>query len=157
MFQNLLRLCPIAAIVLLVSMAGCQGNSAAPAQEGNAQAEAAGKQDSPAASDADFGATLASIETLKGEICKAFGDDVPEDAHDALHSVGHSLERLSEFAPNEKQISSDELVSVKASIESLFDGFGKLDDTLHSDSTVDVQELEKELTEALTKIKETMQ
>lgn len=103
---------------------------------------------------ADFKEVLQSVETMKTAICKAFADGTPEDAHNLLHDVGHSLEKLPELAAEQGGLTADQLSAVNTAVEELFDGFGQLDDTLHGGDEVDIDELDKKLTQALSHLKE---
>lgn len=142
--------------VLTVGLAGCQDQpGATEAQQAAQPADAHGHEhSSEPGQPADFSSTLTAIEAMKTKICKAFADGVPDDAHDALHDVGHSLEKLPELAAKEGKFSADQLATVKESVEALFDGFGKLDDTMHGGAEVDAKVLEEKLTAAITKLKE---
>ena len=111
------------------------------------------QQDEPV----DFATALASVETMKETICSAFAKETPEDAHDELHEVGHTLEKLPELAGKSKELAADQQSEVNRLVEVLFDGFGKLDDTLHGGEAVDIAELDKELTQALADLKEAVQ
>jgi hypothetical protein len=143
-------------LLLIVGLAGCQDQpGAADAQQAAQPAEKQSHEHSSESSQpADFSSTLAAIETMKTQICKAFADGQPDDAHGALHDVGHSLEKLPELAAKEGKFSANQLAIVKESVEALFDGFGKLDDTMHGGAEVDTKVLEEKLTAALTKLKE---
>lgn len=143
-------------LLLAFGLAGCQDQpGATQAQQAAKPADAHGHETSSESGQrADFSSTLTAIEAMKTKICKAFADGVPDDAHDALHDVGHSLEKLPELAAKEGKFSADQLATVKESVEALFDGFGKLDDTMHGGAEVDAIVLEEKLTAAITKLKE---
>jgi hypothetical protein len=94
---------------------------------------------------------------MKSEICKAFADGTPDDAHDALHEVGHSLEELPGLAAKEGDLTAEQLSAVETAVEALFDGFGELDGTLHGGGEVDIKELEEKLSQALEKLEEVVQ
>ncbi len=145
-------------LLFAVGLAGCQDQPGArEAQQAAQPADAHGHEhatNSGSDKPADFSSTLTAIETMKTQICKAFADGVPDDAHHALHDVGHSLEKLPELAAKEGKFSAEQLAVVKEAVEALFDGFGKLDVTMHGGAEVDAKALEVKLTEALTKLKE---
>lgn len=130
------------ALALLAIGVGCQ-------REGDAVAEADSAE--PVAS---FRESIAGIEAMATQICKAFSEGTPDDAHDALHEVGHSLEQLPELAAKEGKLNEEQMTVVNEAVEALFDGFGKLDDTLHGGEEVDIAAIESTLTETLAKLNE---
>lgn len=145
MIQRSFQLCAIFSATLLIGLAGCDSKQGG-----------AGAANSTAPKVADFGSTLASVESMTTKICKAFVEGKPDDAHDVLHDVGHALEQLPILAAKEGKFSAEQLTTINQSVEAMFDGFGKLDDSMHGGGTVDAKELETKLTEALTKLKETV-
>ncbi|MEM8736246.1 MAG: hypothetical protein AAGG44_18595 [Planctomycetota bacterium] len=96
-----------------------------------------------------FAEALTSITSMKSNICKAFANKTPDDAHDELHEVGHLLEEMPSLAAKVEGISKEQLAKVEAAVEELFDGFSELDGTLHGGADVDVAALEKQLTDAI--------
>lgn len=106
---------------------------------------------------ASFSKALAKIVELNAKICASFNKGVPEDAHDALHDVGHTLERLPELAEKEGKLSPEQMSKLKNGVESLMDYFGQLDATLHDDKTVDFKDLELKLTQELNHLNEVVQ
>lgn len=102
---------------------------------------------------ADFQSTLNQVESMKTEICKAFTDGQPDEAHDALHEVGHVLEQLPELANKAAQLSESQVAAVQQSVEQLFNGFGQMDDQLHGGDQIDVATIEKQLSQALTDLR----
>jgi len=71
---------------------------------------------------------LETIERYRAEIKEAFSKKQPEDAHDALHEVGHSLESITNLAGT---TTTEAKQSVKKAVDELFACFGAMDDTLH--------------------------
>lgn len=141
--------------VSLAAFIGCgdtstESASETPANSHTEHGENAHHDEEPA----DFSETLQNVETMKITICKAFADGTPENAHDLLHDVGHSLEKLPELAAKKSELTSDQLSKVNSAVEELFDGFGQLDDTMHGGEEVDIDELDKRLTKALSDLKE---
>ncbi len=144
-----------AVCLLLTGIIGC-GNTQTESEaepQGDGHADHADVHQEPA----DFSSALAEVESMKTSICEAFANGTPDDAHDALHKIGHSLEHLPELAAKGGELSEEQLAKVGTSVEALFDGFAKLDDTLHGGAEVDVEELEKELNQALSDLKEAVQ
>ncbi len=92
------------------------------------------------------------IEKFAGEIKKACEADKPDDAHDALHEIGHSLEAMESLTS--KELKSDEAkASAKAALKVLFDAFGAIDDGMHGGKGKKYDEVAKEIDDALTTIK----
>ena len=75
---------------------------------------------------------LKEIEEFRSTIKEAFAKKAPDDAHDALHEIGHVLESVTELAA---PATDEAKKSVKTAVDELFDCFGAMDDTLHKKST----------------------
>jgi hypothetical protein len=75
---------------------------------------------------------LKEIEEFRGTIKEAFAKKSPDDAHDALHEIGHVLESVTELAA---PANDEAKKSVKTAVDELFDCFGAMDDTLHNKNT----------------------
>ncbi|MCR9296862.1 MAG: hypothetical protein NXI32_29485 [bacterium] len=105
---------------------------------------------------ADVHQALAKVESMKETICKAFSENRPEDAHHLLHDVGHVLEDLTPLALG-PELNAEEAEVIKQCVESLFDGFAKFDDQLHGGEEVDVQQVEADLVQAISALKEAVQ
>lgn len=101
-----------------------------------------------------FDDVFAEVEEMKEAICTAFLEDKAGDAHDHLHKIGHSLEELPALAAKDKELTEEQTAAVKSAVESLFDGFTKLDDVMHGGEGVDIQEVTDGLTQALASLKE---
>lgn len=100
-----------------------------------------------------FAEAFEAVSAMKTKICKAFKDGTPDDAHAALHDVGHLLEELPELAAKGGELSEEQVSKMNAAVEALFDGFGKLDSTMHGGKEVNVEDLESKLTTALEDLK----
>lgn len=93
---------------------------------------------------------LEAIEKYRAEIKEAFSKKQPEDAHDALHEVGHSLESLTNLAG----ATTDEAKqSVKKAVDELFACFGAMDDTLHGKTGKSYEEVGDRIDAALAVLK----
>lgn len=103
-----------------------------------------------------FAEALEEVKEMKTKICKAFSDGTPDDAHDALHDVGHALEELSKTAGKEADVTPEQLEKVKTQVEALFEGFAKLDGVMHGGPEVKIEDLEKDLTAAITELEGVM-
>jgi hypothetical protein len=142
MFDKYCRWGCALSLALLVGGVGCQGQvNEATQTSSEEQAES-------------FRESVAGIEAMATKICKAFADGTPDDAHDALHEVGHSLEKLPVLAAKDGKLTEEQMTVVNEAVEALFDGFGKLDDTLHGGDEVDIAAIEGTLTETLAKLNE---
>lgn len=151
-FQELSTFARLAAAILccgtlLFTIPGCVGDSPEGAQV-EADDHDHDHDHDHAEESATFESALSSVGQMKETICKAFKDETPGDAHDALHEVGHTLEKLPELAKAEG-LTDEQLASVKSAVESLFDGFHKLDETMHDGDAVDIGELETSLSAAM--------
>lgn len=101
-----------------------------------------------------FEDAVAELSEMKTVICKAFAEGTPDDAHDALHDVGHLLESLPELASKDLKLDQAAMTSLDAAVEALFDGFGKLDETFHGGDEVDAEQIESELAKAIDQLKQ---
>ena len=156
MFQKLCRMRLLSSVASIVVLAGCQNQHDATVVE-PAPVEVSSSHESTSTASESLITVLSNIEAMKSKICKAFADGTPEDAHDELHDVGHSLEKLPELAAAKSNLSAEQLASVNTSVEALFDNFGKLDDTLHGGAEIDIKELDKKLSQAIASLKEAVQ
>ena len=75
---------------------------------------------------------LKEIEEFRGTIKEAFAKKSPDDAHDALHEIGHVLGSVTELAA---PATDEAKKSLKTAVDELFDCFSAMDDTLHKKST----------------------
>ena len=95
---------------------------------------------------------VTELSTLHSEIATAFTADKPDDAHDALHDVGHVLEELGPLAQNEK-LPEDRLTAIETAVKTLMDGYGELDKTMHGAEGKSWSEVSASIDEALKNIK----
>jgi len=93
---------------------------------------------------------LEVIEKYRAEIKEAFSKKQPEDAHDALHKVGHSLESLTNLAGATTEEAKQ---SVKKAVDELFKCFGEMDDTLHGKTGKSYDEVGDRIDAALAVLK----
>jgi len=93
---------------------------------------------------------LETIEKYRAEIKEAFLKKQPEDAHDALHEVGHSLESLTNLAGATTEEAKQ---SVKKAVDELFECFGAMDDTLHGKTGKSYDEVGDRIDAALAVLK----
>jgi hypothetical protein len=95
---------------------------------------------------------VTELNELHSEIAKAFTADKPDDAHDALHDVGHVLEELAPLAKNEK-LPDDRMAAIETAVTTLMDGYGELDKTMHGAEGKSWSEVSASIDEALKSIK----
>lgn len=156
MFQKNYRWCAVLTVAMTTGFAGCESQEGAKVATAELEQPVSHSHADVSEGATNFSTAFEDIEAMKNKICQAFANGTPDDAHDTLHDVGRSLEKLPELAAEEAKLSNEQLAAVNEAVESLFDGFGKLDDTMHGGEEVDVKELEEKLTQALTKLKETV-
>ena len=99
-----------------------------------------------------FAEAVAAIEKQGAMIIGAFSDGKPEDAHDALHEIGHLIEELPELATKEK-FDSELKKQVNEAKEKLMDAFGELDDTLHGGEAKNVDDVKLEVERSMKSLK----
>ena len=93
---------------------------------------------------------LETIEKYRAEIKEAFSKKQPEDAHEALHEVGHSLESITNLAG---ATTEEEKQSVKKAVDELFECFGAMDETLHGETGKSYHEVADRIDTALAVLK----
>ena len=78
-----------------------------------------------------FAGALQEVDEFRVSIKDAFANKKPEDAHDALHEIGHVLESIEGLST----ASTDEAKqSLKKAVDELMECFGELDKTLHGET-----------------------
>lgn len=92
------------------------------------------------------------VEKFAGEIKKACEADKPDDAHDALHEIGHSLEAMEGWTSKELKDDTAK-ASAKAALKVLFDAFGAIDEGMHGGQGKKYAEVGQAIEEALSTIK----
>lgn len=91
---------------------------------------------------------FAMLKTQGDEIVAAFKNETPEDAHDALHEVAHTLEFVTEFA-GKQSLGEEDKASVASAVDSLFESFGSLDEVLHGQDGATIEEVEGSISTAM--------
>jgi hypothetical protein len=131
-----LGLCVIAATA--VNLAGCD----APKPAANTQKVEHDHDHEEGLAIANFGESVGTLRKLHDQIKTAFEAGKPDDAHGALHSIGHVLEAL------EKQVNTvaaDKQESAKAAVKVLFDGYMKIDKAMHDAEEIKYADLSEDL------------
>ena len=103
---------------------------------------------------ASFSDNLAALKKDYVAIKTAFEKDSPEDAHDALHEVGHVLEAMEQALAKESSEVPVDKAAAGPVLQTLFEAFGKLDGTMHGEEGVDIDATLAQLTTAMTQLKE---
>ncbi|GAB5405552.1 MAG: hypothetical protein Aurels2KO_37830 [Aureliella sp.] len=144
----------------VVTITGCADSA-----DGDSHSHAEGEEhgghedhgDGDSHEEKSFEESVAELSQMKEVICEAFANGTPDEAHDALHGVGHLLESLPELASKELSLDEGAMESLDAAVESLFDGFGQLDETFHGGDEVDAAQISEDLSDAIAQMKAAVQ
>ncbi len=126
-----LGLCVIATMGL--GFAGCE----APKPAANPQASEHAHDHEDLAI-GNYAESVGTLRKFHDQIKTAFEAGKPDDAHDALHEIGHVLEAL------EKQVdtvAADKQEGAKAAVQALFDAYTKIDKSMHGGDEVKYADL----------------
>jgi len=99
-----------------------------------------------------FVEAVAVIEQQGASIIDAFKGGTPDDAHDALHEIGHVIEELPELAMKEK-FSAELNEKVNSATEKLMNAFGTLDDSMHGGKGKSLDDVTLEVDWSLKQLK----
>lgn len=154
----------LAGLSLVFFVAGCGGSTTENSPSDTATAGAANDHDHAGEHEHDhagaetakpetYSAAIDKLSQLTEEVCTAFKNETPEDAHESLHSVGHLLESLPALASKQMTLPEASMAELNASVETMFDAFTELDGTLHGGEAVDIAIIEEKLTQSLQKLK----
>lgn len=106
---------------------------------------------------ADLSSAVAELKKLTEAIRSAFENETPEEAHDALHEVGHLLEAIPGLAARQNADKPIDVDALKEHVELLFDAFTTLDDTLHGGEDVEFSEVDQKITSNFQALQELTQ
>ncbi len=139
MLVRILRRAVILCVLSFVSihLAGCDAPKPAASTKPDAHDHA---HNEPAI--ANFAESVGSLRKYHDQIKTACEAGKPDDAHDALHDIAHTLEAL------EKQVAdvpADKQEAAKAAVKALFDGYTKIDKALHDGGEVKYADLSEDL------------
>lgn len=95
-----------------------------------------------------FVAAMQELETAKSQIQTAFENGTPDDAHDALHEIGHVLECLPELAKTETEDPAQHQAVADAT-DKLFDAYEKLDGSMHGGDEVKYESIKEDIDSAI--------
>lgn len=92
---------------------------------------------------------LKELEGQVATITKAFTTGKPEEAHDALHDVGHVLIGMPDLA---KSLTADKQAAVKKSVDELVSCFDALDQNMHGGTETPFTKVSERITAAMTEL-----
>lgn len=98
-----------------------------------------------------FGEAMEQLTAFKTQIETAFEAGTPDTAHDALHEVGHVIELLTELA-NKATEDAEKRQAVTEAQNSLFDAYGKLDESMHGGPAVKYSDIKSDINTAMEKL-----
>lgn len=131
----------LAIVAMSFALVGCDPMPTKPAPGGHDHAHSHDGPDS-------YSAAVADIEKYQGVVKTAFENNKIDDAHDALHDIGHAIESIGTLAAKEGFADAD-LASAKKASESLLDAFGAIDETLHGGKGKSYSEVSEQVDGAL--------
>ena len=100
-----------------------------------------------------FEAAVEKLVSMGDTIKQGFASGDTGAAHGPLHQVGHVLETISKLADAE-DLSSEQLLAVKAATEKLFDAYGNIDKTMHGGEGSTYEDEADGIQEAMIALKE---
>jgi hypothetical protein len=129
-------------VAMSFALVGCDPMPKKPAPGGHDHAHSHEGPDS-------YSAAVTDIEKYRGIVKTAFENNKIDDAHDALHDIGHAIESIGTLASKEGFAEAD-LASAKKATESLLDAFGAIDETLHGGKGKSYSEVSEQVDQAIT-------
>ncbi len=96
-----------------------------------------------------FEEALEQLVAFKSQIQTAFEAGTPDDAHDALHEIGHVLGELPELATKVTD-DADKKKAVADAADKLFDAYEKLDKSMHGGDEVKYESIKEDVDSAIT-------
>ena len=131
----------LSVVALRFAFVGCEPMPKKPADGGHDHAHSHEGPD-------NYSAAVSDIEKYQGIVKTAFENNKIDDAHDALHDIGHAIESIGTLAAKEGFAEAD-LASAKKASESLLDAFGAIDETLHGGKGKSYSEVSEQIDAAL--------
>lgn len=126
-----------------VALVGCEPMPTKPA---------AGEHEHSHEGPANYTSAIADIEKYQGQVKAAFDKNQIEDAHDALHEIGHAIEAVGKFAAQEG-LAEEDVATAKKAAESLLEAFGAIDETLHGGTGKNYGEVAEQIDTAIATLK----
>lgn len=126
----------------LIIGCGAPATTPAPKSDGHSHASHAAPK--------TLGEAVHELEEMRDSVKSAFEAGNPESAHGALHGVGAVLTAAEKLV--ETGAHADHRAEAAAAVEGLFEAFGKLDDSLHSNKPIAYSEVEEQIDSAMNKL-----
>ncbi len=108
-------------------------------------------ENKPEAKELSFKDAVMTLVETENKIREGFASGNIEAAHDPIHEVGHTLNKLATLASKES-FSGEQMESLRHAVESLIKSFGEVDKTLHGGKGKSYDELSDTVTSAMKTI-----
>ncbi|WP_413431883.1 hypothetical protein [Crateriforma spongiae] len=152
--------CSLLALLIVVAFAGCGPTDTS---SGDAATHSSGHDDHDGhdhdGHDHDghdqpesLGEAVEHIQEMGETIITAFESGEAEDAHHELHEIGHVIECLPGLA-QKADLTSEQKDAINNATEALMDAFGELDGTLHGGDDVEIDDISKQISDQIEKLK----
>jgi hypothetical protein len=99
-----------------------------------------------------FAAAVKDMELHQAIIKTAFTNKKPEDAHEALHDIGFSIESLPKLA-SKLDLPKEDVASIEKAKAELFESYNLLDETLHGGPGKSYDDVSGKIDSAMTVLK----
>jgi hypothetical protein len=103
----------------------------------------------------DFAAGVAALQQHHGTIRDSLRAGQIAKADEAVHAIGHLLERLPALA-EEAGLSGEAVASVRSAAEKMFAAYAEIDHAIHADETPDYDTAADELDQSLADIRQAL-
>ncbi|TWU62498.1 hypothetical protein V7x_42330 [Crateriforma conspicua] len=147
--------CSLLALLIVVAFAGCGPTDTS---SGDAATHSSGYDDHDG-HDHDghdqpesLGEAVEHIQEMGETIITAFESGDAEAAHHELHEIGHAIECLPGLA-QKADLTSEQKDAINNATEALMDAFGELDGTLHGGDDVEIDDISKQISDQIEKLK----
>lgn len=142
----------------LVAFGGCTPGTPAAKSPGGATSEVehghehgADEHDDEHAAPKSLADAVAQAKELDRQIADAYTAGKPDDAHDAMHEIGHLFEAMGPLIDT-ATLSSTQVSEARAAREKLFDLFNQLDEGMHGGTVVSYADLQSEIEAGFTQL-----
>ena len=99
-----------------------------------------------------FASVLERLESQAAQIKTAFDGGNPNDAHDTMHGIGHTIGDLKIAAGNDK-MDNVTVASIETESEKLMDAFGALDEGMHGGEPTSYADVQSDIDSAMKSLK----
>ena len=100
-----------------------------------------------------YGEAVTKLAELRTEVRDSLKANAKDKADDAVHALGHVLERIPGLA-EASSMSDEALADVKESVELLLDFFAKIDDELHGGTASSYEDLSDKIDGLINRLKQ---